>query len=299
MYHILLISVFHQIFLHINVPVTNRQRGHSLNAVKFPRVLGIEAVGLVEDCPGGEFEKDAVVATCMGGMGRDFDGGYAEYTCVQASNVQQIKAKISWEQLGALPEMFQTAWGSLFKSLQLKKEDSLLIRGGTTSVGLAAAALAKGYCASIAMTTRKPEREAMLREHGADDVFIDNESISEEVRRKYPEGFNKILDLVGVTVLEDSLKCVSDNGIVCVTGIAGGKWIMESFTPQIIPLSAYLTKYSGGPKQFMETPLEEIAQRVVDGILQVPIQTFKFEQIVEAHQAMDDSTVGAKIVVLV
>jgi NADPH:quinone reductase-like Zn-dependent oxidoreductase len=80
----------------------------------------------------------------MGGMGRLFDGGYAEYTSVPANQVQVIKTKIPWEQLGALPEMMNTAWGSLFKSLQLKKGDTLLIRGGTTSVGLAAAALAKG-----------------------------------------------------------------------------------------------------------------------------------------------------------
>lgn len=116
----------------------------------------------------------------MGGMGRDFDGGYAEFTCVPASQVQVIKSKLSWDQLGALPEMMQTAWGSLIKSLQLKKEDSLLIRGGTTSVGLAAAALAKSLCSFVAVTTRKPERKAMLLANGANEVFIDDGFIAEE-----------------------------------------------------------------------------------------------------------------------
>ncbi len=99
----------------------------------------------MEESPGGEFKKDDIVATAIGRMGRDFDGGYAAYTCVPASQVQVIKPRISWEQLGALPEMMQTAWGSLFKSLQLKRDDSLPIRGGTTSIGLAAAALAKSF----------------------------------------------------------------------------------------------------------------------------------------------------------
>ena len=50
--------------------------------VIFPRILGIEAVGLIEEAPGAEFNKGDIVATAMGGMGRKFDGGYAEYTCV-------------------------------------------------------------------------------------------------------------------------------------------------------------------------------------------------------------------------
>ena len=50
------------------------RQGHS-PGVRFPRVLGIEAVGLVEEVPGDEFRKGDIVATAMGGMGRAFDGG--------------------------------------------------------------------------------------------------------------------------------------------------------------------------------------------------------------------------------
>ena len=181
------------------------RQGHS-PGVEFPRVLGIEAVGKVEEVPSGDFERGQTVATVMGGMGRAFDGGYAEYTCVPVSQVQALDTALDWQILGALPEMIQTAWGSLNSSLKLEGQQTLLIRGGTTSVGLAAALLAKKHGVMVAATTRRPDRETMLRDNGADHVFIDNGEIAGDVRRVFPSGVDKVLELVGTTTLLDSLE---------------------------------------------------------------------------------------------
>lgn len=132
------------------------RQGH-LPTVKSPRMLGIEAASVIKEAPGSEtkFEEGDVVATAMVGMGRDFDGGYAECTVVTASQVQDVKPanRTSCEILGALTGMMQTTWGALFKALRLQRGDRLLIRGGTTFVGLAAAAIAQSHGAFVADIT--------------------------------------------------------------------------------------------------------------------------------------------------
>ncbi len=273
------------------------RQGHSPN-VRFPRILGIEAVGEVAAAADGLVLGDKV-ATAMGGMGRAFDGGYAEYTLVPASQVQKIETKLDWATLGALPEMVQTAHGSLHTSLRLQAGQTLLIRGGTTSVGLAAAILGKQAGATVIATTRKPDRVGMLKENGADHVVVDTGEIAGVVREQFPEGVDRVLELVGTSTLLDSLQATARGGMVCMTGMVGDQWELERFSPMgAIPTAVCLTSYAGGPEDFMATPLQNFVDGIENGRAKAPIgKVFPMEEIVAAHRAMEENTAGGKIVV--
>ena len=275
------------------------RQGHSPN-VQFPRILGIEAAGEVVEALGSGFDPGERVATAMGGMGRNFDGGYAEYALVPASQVQKVETGLDWAKFGALPEMVQTAYGSLRTSLRLQAGQTLLIRGGTTSVGLTAAILAKKLGATVIATTRKPERETMLKTNGADHVVIDDGQIEGAVRDRFPDGVDRVLELVGTTTLLDSLLATARGGAVCMTGMVGDSWELQHFSPMgAIPTAVSLTTYAGGAEDFMATPLQDFVDEVERGGAIVPIgKVFSIDEIVEAHRTMEENRAGGKIVVI-
>ena len=275
------------------------RQGDSPN-VKFPRVQGIECVGEVENDPSGKYKKGQKVAAIMGGMGRDFDGGYAEYATLPLAIVFPFESKLPWETLGAIPEMFQTVSGSLNEALEVKKGETLLIRGGTSSIGLLASQLAKHYGLTVIATTRNADKEELLKNNGADHVLIDDGDISSKLKSLYPQGVDNVLELIGITTLKDSLKCVRTRGVVCMTGILGGQWTMKEFTPMgDIPSLARLTVYMGDAANLSDSLLQDFINAVEAGEITLSIgKVFNLDEIVKAHELMESNQAGGKIVVL-
>lgn len=269
------------------------------SGVTFPRVLGIEAAGVVAQCPGGEFPVGQQVVTMMGGMGRTFDGGYAEYTCVPARQVIPFESDLPWPIIGAVPEMLQTAYGSLTIGLDIQPGQSLLIRGGTSSVGMAAAILAKRAGLTVLASTRNAAKQEALASIGVDHVLIDDGNLAAAVRRIIPDGVDAALELVGTPTLRDTLHATRVHGVVCFTGMLSNQWTIPDFYPiDYIPRGVRLTSYTGGAADLPRNVLQEFLQAVSDGTATVPIgKVYTLDDIVEAHTDMEESRTSGKLVV--
>lgn len=269
--------------------------------VKLPRVLGIECVGTVVADPSGVLEVGQRVAAMMGGMGRQFDGSYAEFTSVPSSNVFPLKTELPWEVLGALPEMLQTCHGSLHTGLEVQEGETLLIRGGTSSIGLATLAMAKQAGLRVISTSRNRAKVDVLEDAGADEVIIDDGNIAEQIRNVHEIGVDRVLELIGTTTLLDSLQCARPGGVVCMTGILGGAWEIPSFRPMgDIPTAVRLTSYSGGAGDISREQLQRYVSMVEGGQLEIQRgPMWCFDQLPVAHQAMDENRANGKMVVVV
>jgi NADPH2:quinone reductase len=269
--------------------------------VRFPRVLGIEATGIVADCPAGEFTAGQQVAAMMGGMGRAFDGGYAQYTCVPAGQVVAFESGLDWATLGAVPEMLQTSYGSLTVGLDARSGESILIRGGTSSVGMATAVLAKRRGMTVLATTRNPGKGDALRSVGVDHVVIDDGEVAPQVREIVPDGVDDALELIGTPTLPDTLRATRVHGVVCFTGMLSNQWTVRDFYPiDYLPRGVRLTAYGGDASDLPPGVLQQFLDDVAAGSARVPVgHIYRFDEIVQAHAAMEAGSAAGKLVVTV
>lgn len=275
------------------------RKGYS-PGVAFPRILGIECVGEIVSDPSGKWPPGQQVAACMGGMGRDYDGSYAEYAVLPSSIIYPFTSKLSWDILGAFPEMFQTVYGSLHLALRIQNGESILIRGGTSSIGLLAIQLARQAGLTVTATSRSEEKKQLLLDKGAQAVLLDDSSLKAQVDKQYPGGFDKVLELVGANTLKDSLSCAKPGGSVCMTGMLSEVWSIQDFAPMdYIPATVNLTVYDTGQISVEHNAFQSFISMVESGEIEISIGgVFKLDQIVEAHQLMDSNKAGGKIVVI-
>jgi NADPH:quinone reductase len=264
------------------------------------KVTGIECAGTVE---GGALPAGTRVVAILGGMGRTRNGSYAELVTVPATNVAPVAADLPWQVLAAVPEVYATAWSGLRDNLDLRAGQTVLVRGATSALGQAAVSIAADLGATVLATTRNPDRATLLRDRGASDVLIDNGNLAALLQASV----DAVLDLVGNSVLRDSLACARPRGRVAQLGFLGGLEPVKDFSPITdLPTGVQLSFYGspfvlGGPDYPLgDVPLDDIFGKVADGTFRAgPVRVFGFDQIVEAHRVLESGTAGGKIVVTV
>lgn len=270
------------------------RQGHS-PSVTFPRILGIECVGVIAETSDAEkLPIGSRVVSIMGEMGRAFDGSYAEYVLVPNEQIYQVKTDLAWEVMASIPETYYTAFGSM-NNLKLEADDSVLVRGATSGVGLAFVKLLKAKHPDLRVvgTSRQADKLPRLLVEGFDDVVLERDG-----RLLTEEKFSKILDLVGAKVIKNSLSHLRSGGIVCVTGLLGGAWFLEDFDPiEALKDNLYLTTFHSST--VTEEKLQELFDYIGHYQLKIePERVFALEDIKQAHDYLDSQNSFGKVVVI-
>ncbi|MBR1534625.1 MAG: zinc-binding dehydrogenase [Ruminococcus sp.] len=260
--------------------------------IQKPVIPGIECVGEIAEPSDSDLAVGQKVVALMGGMGRSFNGSYAEYALLPVHHVFSVESTLTWEEMGAIPETYFTAWGSLFQCLRLKKDDKLLIRGATCALGYVAIQLAKALGCNVVGTTHKADKLPLLKQAGCDEMILDDGSLKGKL-----SGVTKALELVGIKTVRDTMFSLDEGAIVCNTGVLGKVYEWDGFDPiKDIPNGVYLTGF------FSNNPTREIIHDIFAFMNNHRLKpligaVYDFENIRDACIALDSGKVNGKIVV--
>jgi NADPH2:quinone reductase len=287
----------------VNHAETHMRQGHW---PEWTEVSGIECAGVVKADPDGKLAPGETVVALMGGMGRTIYGSYAELTNVPRTNVVPVKTTLPWSTLAAVPESYATAWSCLFGNLELRAGQTLVVRGASSALGRAAVNVAAHEGTHVIGTTRRRERFASLESLGAAEALLEGAGLASRVRELHPGGVDAVLDLVGNSVVLESLTMVRRGGRVCEAGWLGGLEPIASFNPIMqMPSGVHYSLFGSfvyGTPEFplSDVPMQTIVDRVESGAYEAkPVKVFRFEEIREAHRLMEANEANGKLVVAI
>lgn len=280
--------------------------GGSGKAVRFPRVIGIECVGEVLACPGGELKEGQKVCAAMGEMGRAYNGSYAEQTVVPVSNAFPIDTTLDWTTFGSIPETYFTAWGCCFHSMKLDRfeKPKVLVRPGASALAIAITQIVRHLGGQVIGVTRSDFKVDRMLASGMHKVIVSSGTVANEVLPEWPEGADGIVDtIVSKVTLADDFTIRNKRAYMCLAGSLTDSYEKDkagSFAKAMLhPRVGYYD--SGTISAKKDGPvMQEIIRRVESGTYKPNIDSvYSFDDLQLAHEKMDKNGFTGKVVIQV
>ncbi|WP_168399690.1 NAD(P)H-quinone oxidoreductase [Acinetobacter indicus] len=231
-------------------------------------------------------------------------GGYAEYCVVPESQTLTMPEGLSFVQAAAIPETFFTVWANVFQMGQAKAGETVLVHGGSSGIGTTALMLCNALGMKTFATVGSDEKVAAIL-HLTTAINYKTQDFEQVINEQTDNGgVDVILDIVGAPYLERNLNLLRRDGRLVYIAFLGGA---KAKDVKLGPIMMKRLTITGSTMRARNTAEKaEIAQGLQDTVwpllskgecLPMIFKTFKFDQIQEAHAAMDTGDHIGKVVV--
>jgi NADPH2:quinone reductase len=283
----------------INRPdVAQRQGKYPAPAGVSAEIPGLEISGVIASC-GTEVKRwkkgDRVCALVAG-------GGYAELVKVVEGQCLPIPEPLTFAEAAGLPETIFTVWHNVFQRGRLEANETLLVHGGSSGIGITAIQLAKAFGAKVIVTVGSNEKGQACLALGADQ-FINYKSQDFELQLA-PLGVDVILDMVGGDYFAKNLNVLKPDGrLVYINSMKGNLVdldISKMMQKRISITGSTLRARDSGFKIALARAIETFVWPVILSGRFKPViyKTFQFSEAAKAHELMESSKHIGKIVLL-
>ena len=266
-------------------------------------IPGLEVAGEIVDgdFAGSAFKKGDMVCALVQG------GGYAEYCAAPVAQCLPIPKGLSAIEAASLPETFFTVYSNLFERAKLSGDETLLVQGGTSGIGVTAIQMAHAFGHKVWATAGSDDKcracEALGAERG---INYKTEDFVEVVKAATNgKGVDVILDMVAGDYVGREISCLADDGRLVIIALLGGASGKIDFG-QILRRRLTITGSTLRPRPvaFKQMIADKLHQKVwplieTGKIKPVIFKTFSLEQADQAHALMETSTHVGKIMLTI
>jgi NADPH2:quinone reductase len=287
----------------INRPDVLQRMGHYPVPPGASDLPGLEVAG---EIVGGELDGtpfkmgDMVCALVQG-------GGYAEYCAAPGGQCLPVPAGLSPLEAACLPENYFTVWTNIFDRAGLKDNETLLVQGGSSGIGVTAIQLASHLGHRVFATAGSAEKCAACVELGAERAinYKDEDFVAVVKELTGGKGVDVILDMVAGDYLPREITCLADDGRIALIALLGGAKatvdLGEVLRRRLVISGSTLRPRPVAFKAAIAANLLEHVWPLFEQgkIRPVIYKTFPLEQAAEAHALMESSTHVGKIMLQV
>ena len=289
-------------------PVDYKLRGRGgFKPEKLPIILGCDGAGIVEVI-GEEVSRFKVgdeVYFWHGGLGLDDQGNYAEYTVIHEEYAAEKPQQFSMQEAAALPLAWVTAWESLVDRVHLKSGETVLIHAAAGGVGHLAVQLAKNLGATVIATVSGEEKTNYIKSLGADHCidYRKEDFVEATLKLTNGKGADVVFDTVGGETFCQSFAATKIYGRVVTLlehpcnadtiKVAKQRNLSLAFELMLTPIIFNMHDARINQRKM----LEQANEWIKENRLKIRIdQTFSFEEIAQAHQALETGRTFGKMV---
>ncbi|MBN6363696.1 NAD(P)H-quinone oxidoreductase [Providencia huaxiensis] len=232
-------------------------------------------------------------------------GGYAEY-CLVHKNIALPLGSLSFIEGAAIPENLFTVWANVFQIGKLKKDETVLIHGGTSGIGSVAIMLAKAFGAKVLTTVGSEEKVDAAKRLGADCIINYKKDDFVEATLNYTSslGVDMVVDIIGGDYVAKNYQVAAKFGRIIQIGMMKGNPKELNMMPLMVKRLTH-TGSTMRSRTIEEKALiaQELKEQVWDLLLNgkmKPIinKVYRLSQVKEAHEHMESGDLIGKIVLL-
>lgn len=285
----------------VNRPDIFQRKGSYPPPADASPILGLEIAGTVvakaDDVENWQL-GDTLCALVAG-------GGYAEY-CLVHKNIALPLGKLSFIEGAAIPENFFTVWANMCQIGQLKKDETVLIHGGTSGIGSVAIMLAKAIGATVITTVGSDEKVEVAKSLGADCVInYRTDDFVEAVQNfTLSQGVNMVVDIIGGDYVAKNYVVAAKFGRIIQIGMMKGNPTQLNMMPLMVKRLTHtgstMRSRSIDEKIQIAAALKEHVWPMLQKGKIKPIinKYYELSQVKEAHEHMESGDLIGKIVLI-